>query len=164
MRAHYLNHIQYRRLTLIDPVALAPWGSPFVQHVRKHEAAFAGLPAYAHQAMLAAYLQGAAAKTQTAEAQGVYQAPWLGPEGQAAFYRQIAQMDQRFTDEIEPLYQPMPFPLRIIWGEEDLWIPVERGEKLASLLKASEFIRVPGAGHLVQEDSPEAIISVLAIP
>ena len=30
-------------------------------------------------------------------------APWLGDRGQAAFYRQIAQADQRYTDEIEPL-------------------------------------------------------------
>ena len=31
--------------------------SPFVQHVRHHEAAFAGMPGYVHQAVLPAYFQ-----------------------------------------------------------------------------------------------------------
>jgi len=30
--AHLLHGCEYRSLTLIDPVALAPWGSPFVHH------------------------------------------------------------------------------------------------------------------------------------
>ena len=44
LRAHLLDGVDYRRLLLVDPVAARPWGSPFVQHVREHEAAFAGLP------------------------------------------------------------------------------------------------------------------------
>lgn len=36
--------------------------------------------------------------------------PWLGVEGQAAFYRQIAQADQRYTDEVEPLYGQITAP------------------------------------------------------
>lgn len=162
LRSHYLNGVQYRRLTLIDPVAIAPWGSPFVQHVRHHEQAFVELPAYAHEAMLAAYLQGAAHHPLSSEAQAIYQKPWKGAEGQAAFYRQIAQMDQRFTDEVETRYSPTPFPVRIIWGEQDQWIPIAQGEKLALMLGAIELVRVPNAGHLVQEDAPEAIASLLA--
>ena len=40
------------KLLLIDPVAIRPWGSPFVQHVRQHEAAFAGVPDYLQRAIL----------------------------------------------------------------------------------------------------------------
>ena len=56
LRAWLLNGRRYRSLALIDPVALAPWGSPFVRHVRRHEAAFADLPSYIHQAILPAYI------------------------------------------------------------------------------------------------------------
>ncbi len=59
LRTHLLNGKDYRTLTLIDPVALAPWGSPFVKHVRQHEAAFRGVPAYIHEAIVAAYVRGA---------------------------------------------------------------------------------------------------------
>jgi pimeloyl-ACP methyl ester carboxylesterase len=44
LRGHLLHGCAYGSLTLIDPVALAPWGSPFVRHVREHEAAFGALP------------------------------------------------------------------------------------------------------------------------
>ena len=103
LRAWYLNGLRYASLTIFDAVALAPWGSPLVQHVRRHEAAFTGMPDYMHRALLRAYLQSAAHKPLSEEALEIYSAPWLGPKGQAAFYRQIAQMDQRFTDEVEAL-------------------------------------------------------------
>lgn len=161
LRAYYLNDLRYRRLTLVDPVALAPWGSPFVSHVRHHEAAFSGMPGYMHDALLRAYLQTAAHRPLSEEAFTAHMAPWQGEQGQPAFYRQIAQMDQSFTDEIESLYRPMDCPVRILWGEKDNWIPVSRGDKLAKMLNVEDFHKIPKAGHLVQEDAPEAIVGAM---
>jgi pimeloyl-ACP methyl ester carboxylesterase len=161
LRGYYLNGLRYRRVTLFDAVAVAPWGSPFVQHVRKHEEAFAGLPAYAHEALLRAYLQGAAFHPLRDEAMQLYMVPWQGKEGQAAFYRQIAQMDQRYTDEIEPLLGPMDCQVRILWGEKDDWIPLERGRRLADLMTGGELTVVPDCGHLMQDDAPEAITAAV---
>jgi pimeloyl-ACP methyl ester carboxylesterase len=161
LRGHLLHECEYGSLTLIDPVALAPWGSPFVRHVREHEAAFAGLPPYIHAAILPAYIGGAAFRPLSASALQLYVDPWVGTAGQAAFYRQIAQMDQRYTDEIESRYREMRCPVRIIWGERDGWIPVERGRELAKRIASSSLRIVPEAGHLVQEDAPEAIVAAL---
>jgi len=161
LRAYYLNGVRYSRLTIIDPVAVAPWGSPFVGHVRKYEEAFVGLPAYAHDALLRAYLQGSAYLKLSEESLQVYMAPWQGREGQAAFYRQIAQMDQYYTDEIEKLYAPMENPVQILWGEKDEWIPISQGKKLAKLLTDGMLTSVPESGHLMQEDAPEAIIAAM---
>ena len=86
-------------------------------------------------------------------------APWLGPEGQPAFYRQIAQMDQRFTDEIEPLYGTIRCPVSLLWGAEDAWLPVAQGRKLAGMIPGCAFREVPDAGHFMQEDAPEAIVA-----
>jgi pimeloyl-ACP methyl ester carboxylesterase len=159
LRAALIDGCAYRSLLLIDPVAVAPWGSPFVRHVRQHEAAFAGVPPYMHQAMLDAYLQGAAHRPLSKETLRIYTDPWTGDIGQAAFYRQIAQMDQRYTDEVQSRYGELTCPVSILWGEEDGWIPVERGEELASLISHARFTRVAGAGHLMQEDAPEAIVA-----
>jgi pimeloyl-ACP methyl ester carboxylesterase len=161
LRAHLLHGREYRSLTLIDPVAIAPWGSPFVRHVRDHESAFAGLPPYIHAAILPAYIGGAAFRPLSADDLQLYVSPWLGATGQAAFYRQIAQMDQRYTDEIERRYGEVRCPVRILWGEEDRWIPVERGRELASRIPGSRLTVVPRAGHLLQEDAPEAIVTAL---
>lgn len=161
LRGYYLDGLRYASLTIFDAVALAPWGSPFVQHVRQHEAAFAGMPAYMHDALLRAYLQTAAHKPLSEEALRIYAEPWTGPVGQAAFYRQIAQMDQQFTDEVEGMYAAMDCPVSVLWGEEDDWIPVAKGRELASRLSDRPMIPVSGAGHLVQEDAPEAIVAAL---
>ena len=87
--------------------------------------------------------------------------PWLGPEGQAAFYRQIAQMSTRFTDEIENRFGEMRCPVTILWGKDDDWIPPERGEELARRIPDARLRIVPEAKHLVQEDAPEAIVATV---
>jgi pimeloyl-ACP methyl ester carboxylesterase len=161
LRAHLLHGCEYDSLTLIDPVALSPWGSPFVRHVRDHEAAFVGLPPYIHAAILPAYIAGAAFQPLPASTLQLYVEPWLGGSGQAAFYRQIAQMDQRYTDEMESRYGEMRCRVSIVWGEQDGWIPVERGYELARRMKGSTLRVVPEAGHLVQEDAPEALVAAL---
>lgn len=68
-------------------------------------------------------------------------------------------MDQRYTDEIESQYGQMRCPVRIIWGEQDGWIPIERGRELAKRIPGSSFLTVSDAGHLVQEDAPEALVA-----
>lgn len=159
LRAHLLDGCDYEKLLLIDPVAIRPWGSPFVQHVRQHEAAFAGVPDYIQRAILAAYIQGAAFHLLPQEVLEAYAAPWLGPLGQPAFYRQIAQMDQRYTDEVQGSYGRLRCPVRLLWGVEDRWIPIERGRELAGLLPSCPLIEVPDCGHLMQEDAPEAVVA-----
>ena len=161
LRTSILGGHEYSSLTLIDPVAISPWGSPLVQHVRQHEAAFAGLPPYIHSAILAAYIAGAAFRPLSAEDLHCYTDPWVGESGQAAFYRQIAQMDQRYTDEIEWRYGELRCPVMILWGEEDRWIPMERGRELASRIGTATLRCIPRAGHLMQEDAPEAILAAL---
>lgn len=161
LRTHLLNGADFTSLTLIDPVAIAPWGSPFVQHVRRFEEAFGSLPAYIHEAILAAYIGGAAFQPLSRESLELYCAPWQNEIGKAAFYRQIAQMDQRFTDEIADRIPAIRCPVSLLWGQEDQWIPIERGRKLASLVPHARFHTVPRAGHLVQDDAPEAIVAEL---
>jgi pimeloyl-ACP methyl ester carboxylesterase len=161
LRAYYLNGLRYSSLTIFDAVALAPWGSALVQHVRKHEAAFSEMPYYMHQALLRAYLQTAAHNPLSEQALEIYSAPWRGPVGQPAFYRQIAQMDEKFTDEIEERYGRMECPVTVLWGRNDEWIPFEKGVALAALISDTECIPISNSGHLVQEDRPEAIVAAV---
>lgn len=159
LRAHLLNNCDFDRLLLFDAVAIRPWGSPFVQHVRSHEAAFAGVPDTMQRAILAAYLAGTVSKPLSETQLEPYIAPWLGPAGQPAFYRQIAQMDLKHTDEVQDLYGFIRCPVMLLWGAEDQWISVEQGRALTSMIPDCEFVEVPGSGHLMQEDAPEAIVA-----
>ena len=161
LRAHLLDGRAYRTLTLIDPVAIGPSGSPFVQAAIDHEAVFAALPPYVHEAILRAYIAGAVHRELAPEELDLYAEPWLGERGQAAFYRQIAQMSDRYTDEVEHRYGELRMPVTIIWGEEDAWIPLERGRMLAERIPGAALHEIPGASHLVQEDAPEAIVAIV---
>jgi pimeloyl-ACP methyl ester carboxylesterase len=161
LRTYLLEHRDFRKIVLIDPVALAPWGSPFFGHVRQHEGAFQGVPAYIHEAIVSAYVRGATCHPMSAETLAGIVRPWLGPTGQRAFYRQIAQADQRFTDEIEPSYGIISRPVLILWGEQDEWILLSKGQQLHRAIPTSEFCSISDAAHLVQEDAPAVLASHL---
>jgi pimeloyl-ACP methyl ester carboxylesterase len=161
LRGHFINKIPYGGLHLIDAVAVLPSGSPFYTHVANYEEAFAGLPAYAHEALFRAYIQNAAHYPLREEAVEIYAAPWRGEVGQAAFYRQIAQADIRHITEVQQLYKKPDFDVHLIWGEHDTFIPPEQGLELHGLLAADSFTKIQNAAHIVHEDAPEAIVGAL---
>jgi pimeloyl-ACP methyl ester carboxylesterase len=161
LRAHLLHGSRYRSLALVDVVALAPWGSPFFRLVANNASVFAQLPPALHEALVRAYVGGAAHRRLPPESLDMLVAPWLGSDGQAAFYRQIAQADQRHTDEIEPRYPTIDMPVLITWGVEDTWIPVDRAHRLAARIPGAALRLVPKAGHLIQLDAPEQLTAIL---
>lgn len=161
LRAHLLNKRNYRSLTLIDPVALAPWGTPLPRYARQHENVFAGLPDFIHRAVVPAYIEGSVYTPLSPDTMALYAQPWFGSPGQAAFWRQIAQFDEKYTNEIEPEYEKFRCPVMILWGEEDKWISVEHAYRLADKIPRSRLRVIPKAGHIVQEDAPEAILAEL---
>jgi pimeloyl-ACP methyl ester carboxylesterase len=160
LRGHLLHDVAVNSFALIDVVALRPWGSPFFRLVADNAGVFTALPPNLHEALLREYIRGASAGGLRPEVMDALVAPWLG-EGQAAFYRQIAQSDERFTDEIEPLYSEIAVPTLIVWGIDDVWIPPDRAERLHNLIPNSFVEYLERAGHLVQEDQPAALAAVL---
>lgn len=162
LRAHLLHDRPLAALALIDVVALAPWGSPFYRLVREHAAVFEQLPEAIHEGIVRAYVGTAQAGPLDRDLETTLVSPWLDASGQSAFYRQIAQGDQRDTDEIEPLYRQITAPTLIVWGEADLWIPLERGRELARRIPSARLEVLPGAGHLVPEEQPDELAHLLA--
>lgn len=161
LRAHLLHRRPVAALALIDVVALAPWGSPFFRLVRDHASVFEQLPRPIHEGVLRAYIGTAQARPLDGDLEAALASPWLDPAGQRAFYRQIAQADERDTDEIEPLLGQITAPTLIVWGEADAWIPPERGRELARRIPGARLELLPTAGHLVQEDSPPELTRLL---
>jgi pimeloyl-ACP methyl ester carboxylesterase len=161
LRAHLLHQRPVAMLALIDVVALGPWGSPFYRLVRGHSEVFEQLPAGIHEGVVRAYVGTAQPRPLDRAVEDALIAPWLGPLGQSAFYRQISHGDQRHTDELEPLYGRITAPTLVIWGEEDPWIPVGRGVELAGRIPGARLEVLPRAGHLVQEDEPDELVRLL---
>ena len=158
LRTHLLNKCNFDKIVLIDPVAVSPWGSPFFRHVREHESAFAGVPDYIHEAIVRAYVKTAAFKPIDDATLDMIVAPWMDENGKSAFYRQIAQANSAYTDDVQPLYTQITIPTLILWGSEDTWIPLERGEALHDMIPGSTFRVIPDAGHLVIEEKPDQLL------
>lgn len=161
LRTHLIGGRDFSRIVLIDPVALSPWGSPFFQHVKTYQAAFAGVPDYIHEAIVRAYVKTAAFRPVDDATLDMIVRPWTEPGGKAAFYRQIAQADSRFTDEMQPLYGTISKPVLILWGREDTWIPRDKGEALHEMIPGASFHIIPDAGHLVIEEQPDRLIEMI---
>ncbi|MGB3635491.1 MAG: alpha/beta hydrolase [Rubrobacteraceae bacterium] len=161
LRAHLLEGCDFAQITLMDAVSVAPWGSPFFRLVQNYPGVFGQIPGYMHQAMVAAYVRDATYRPMSDEETIPYVEPWLGEVGQAALYRQISQNDQRYTDEVEPLYGKIERPVLVLWGEEDRWLSLEIGEKLHSSIPGSQMKTIPECAHLAQEDAPEAVLEHL---
>lgn len=161
LRAHLLHGAPCRSLALVDVVALAPWGSEFFRLVRENAAVFAALPAAVHEGTVRAYVQGASHLGLEPRQTQMLVEPWLGSVGQAAFYRQITQADQSYTDQVQPLYGSLELPVLVIWGAEDTWIPVERAQTLVDAIPGARLELIRDAGHLIQLDAPVALATTL---
>jgi pimeloyl-ACP methyl ester carboxylesterase len=157
LRARLFHEAEYRSLMLVDVVAIAPTGSPFYKFVREHADAMADIPDYIHAAILRAYIQGASHVGLRDRDLAMLVEPWTTHDGKPAFYRQIAQADERPLEEIRDRLADLDLPVRILWGTDDTWIPVDVADQLAELIPGATVRRIADAGHLVQLDAPVTV-------
>lgn len=161
LRAHLLEGLEIERLALLDPVVLAPWGTPTLKHVKANLEAYRSMPLGPFEAIVASHLRTAVSCPLAPEAREAYLSQWRGEEGRRAYLRKDAQLDEEDTRALEPLLASISIPVRILWGEEDAWLDPALGERLRGEIPGSELEIVPGAGHFVMEDAPEAVAAEL---
>lgn len=173
MRAHLLHGCEYRSLCLLDTNCVLPWGDKLYSLIRSNAAVFEGLPPGVYEGTLRAIIQSARVKGTGLgpEWEDVLARPWLtgpsepdsGPryDPQKSFVRQIKQADDSHTAELldNGLYSQVRCDVKILWGEKDGWIPLDKMQKLAKLLgdRLKAFVTVPEAGHLIMLDQPERV-------
>jgi pimeloyl-ACP methyl ester carboxylesterase len=161
LRATLVGGASYASLMLVDVVAIPPSGSAFFRFVADHPDTLDALPPYIHEAILRAYIQGASHRGLADDDLDALVAPWVTQSGQPAFYRQIAQYDERFLVENEQRLGDLTMPVRVVWGAQDEWIPPQTGRRLADLIPGADYVEIPGAGHLIQYDAPVALTALI---
>ena len=161
LRAHLEEGAQLASLFLVDVVAIPPSGSPFFRFVQDNPGLLAQLPGYVHEAIVRAYVGNATHRGLPAGELDALVEPWTGGEGQPAFYRQIEDYDVALLEENERRLTELDLPVRILWGTEDTWIPLETGRRFAALVPGAVLSEVAGAGHLVQYDAPVPLATAL---
>ncbi len=156
LRAHLLYDRDYASWVLMNVVAMRPWGSGFFDHVGRHVNAFRGVPSHIHRGIVRAYIGGALVRPLPEDDIAALMEPWLDEAGQSAFYDQFELADEKFTAEVEPMFQDVRCPVSVIWGEDDPWIPLDRGKELARRIGVT-LDPMPGPGHLPQLEEPATV-------
>ena len=62
---------------------------------------------------------------------------------------------------LRPRYADLATPLVIVVGAEDRMVPPSVSERLHALVPGSEFVRLPGAGHMPQFTAPDAVVAAV---
>jgi pimeloyl-ACP methyl ester carboxylesterase len=156
LRAYLLHDCQYASLCLIDVVSIGPFGQPLFKTVAENPQHFQQLPNMAFEGILESYIRNAAHEELSKDTMQALKAPWMKEGGKAGFIRQLCQADSRSTEDVEGRYGEVgqDIPVKIIWGAEDNWIPVETATRLGKALQAKEVVRIEQAGHLIMYDQP----------
>jgi pimeloyl-ACP methyl ester carboxylesterase len=80
--------------------------------------------------------------------------------GQEVFDAQIHALVNR--REMESLLPRVACPALVMTGELDTWSGPTQHQAIASVIPNSELVVVPGAGHMIQLEAPEAVNSAIA--
>ena len=161
LRAHLCEGRPFAAISLVDAVVFNPWNTPTTMHIREHLDAYRSMPGHIYQEVVRAHLRTATASEPAPEVLAAYLRPWLGPAGQQAYFRKLEQIDEAQTAELEPLLSEVEAPVQVVWGERDAWLDPALARRLAQAIPGARLDLVPGAGHFVMEDDPQAVAALL---
>ena len=66
----------------------------------------------------------------------------------------VASLEEFTLPDPTPMLARITAPTLVLWGEEDVIIPVEQGRRLESDIPGARLITYPGVGHAAQEEAP----------
>ncbi|KAK5174980.1 uncharacterized protein LTR77_000116 [Saxophila tyrrhenica] len=172
LRTHLIHNCEFSSLLMMDTNTVLPWGDGFYKLVRSKPDTFLELPQGIFGAMVRAAIQSAChnPKVLSSGWEDALARSWVADAGEASskgqnmqrsFVRQIAQANDADVAEMldADMYSQVRCDVKIVWGEEDKWIPREKMDSLAKMLgdRLKDFVVVPEAGHLVMLDQPERV-------
>ncbi|TVY29514.1 hypothetical protein LHYA1_G001472 [Lachnellula hyalina] len=141
LRAHLLEACEFDTMMLVDANAVLPWGDGFYKLAREEPASFLRLPPRIFEAVVRAVIQSAVHDPSVLKTgwEDALARPWIGGEAgerQKSFVRQIAQADDGDVAEMLEggFYGRVRCDVKIVWGEQDQWIPKNKVEDLIGRL------------------------------
>lgn len=161
LRAHFFEKLDVGALVLADAAVLPPFVTDFSRQVRDNIQTMTQLPVYVAEAMIEAHLRRTTHQPMQPDVLDAYMEPWRGKDGVAAYWRAVARYDEDMAAPLRSRLPNLGVPTRLIWGQEDEWIPPEKAHELADLLPKTDIRFLPNAGHFSPEDTPEAFAAAL---
>ena len=161
LRAYLLEGVSFGCIALIDSVALRPWITPPTNHIKVYLDAYKTMPTETFEAVVASHLRTATHRPMDGRTLATYLDQWKGEVGKTLYLQNAAQLREEDTTDFEPLLSSITVPVRIIWGENDAWLPPATAERLHELIPGSDLVLLPYTGHFAMEDSPQEVAATL---
>jgi pimeloyl-ACP methyl ester carboxylesterase len=147
------------RLALVNSVLLDSWPVPAVKRFRDPDVRAATTPSDLLAARRKSLVNAVARRLSEDDIED-YLTPWHDPARAKSWMAMAAAADARYTLDLVDRLREWAGPMRLIWGEDDMFQRVEFAERFAHLLPTSTLVRVPGR-HIPQEDSPRQVADAL---
>ena len=91
-----------------------------------------------------------------------YLQPYSNEIGKEMFYQQVRKLTPYYLNAVAANLAAIAAPTLVIWGEKDAIFPPKWGERLRRTIPSSRLQIVPGAGHLILNDAPDRVASLVA--
>jgi pimeloyl-ACP methyl ester carboxylesterase len=155
------DHLEVRRLALVNSVSYDSWPISSVAHFRDPDAV-AAITAEelltARRKAVTMALAGAATEQRISE----YLEPWIEEGVRGSWMNLAGAADHRYTMELLPALLRSTTPKLLVWGEDDGFQKVAYAERFASEIPHTSLIRIPDAGHIPMENAPGQVARALS--
>lgn len=91
-----------------------------------------------------------------------YLKPWSDDLGKEVFFEQIRRLVPYYLNAVASDLAHLTVPTLIIWGERDTIMPLKLGQRLNRNIPNSRLEVASGAGHLILNDAPDRVASLVA--
>jgi len=162
LRAHLVHGTPASALVLADAAVLPPFITGATRHVQAHLDTYRTMPTHLFAAVIAAHLRTTVAGTFDDETERAYLDRFAGADGQQRYLDHVAGFDEDDTRDVVARLGEITVPTDVVWGAEDAWVPTSAGTTLRDAIPGARLHTIPGAGHFLTEDAPEAFLDVLA--
>lgn len=98
--------------------------------------------------------------------EGEFDELFLAPLRDDVAYRDRAvavlrSFDVRLVRELADVHRRITVPVRLVWGGEDVFFPVQRAAEMVSTFEQADLVVVPGAGLFAHEERPAEVAQAL---
>jgi pimeloyl-ACP methyl ester carboxylesterase len=106
---------------------------------------------------------GSANSKLPAAALDAYVNMWNSEIGKELLFQHVRLMLPTYTNSVASYLRTLEFPALLIWGEADTVTPLDTlGRRMAREIPGNRLEVVPGAGHLILDDAPDAVARLVA--
>jgi len=149
-------------MVLVDSVGLDYWPVPPIARLKDPRWDQFITKVDMRAGIKSALLQGVVKKERiTDEVVEAYAKPFEDEGGKRAYLRAARALDYRDTAKIVDELARINTPTLLAWGEQDVYLPLKQGERLAKTIRGAKFVVMHDVGHFSPEDDHELVASLI---